>query len=44
MVTATFKIDPDEKLAVDKICKANGTNLSEFLRMCCRGLISDYNG
>lgn len=38
----TIRIEPDLKGATMAICERHGTNLSEFLRSCCRGLLRDY--
>lgn len=42
LVTQTFKMPEDLKLNVAKICKANGSNPSEFYRTCAQTLVDDY--
>ena len=42
MVPVTVKMHENVKDIASDICKTNGTNLSEFLRKCCEGLIRDY--
>lgn len=38
----SFRLEPEVKGRVIALCEAQGTTLSEFLRQCCLGLVSDY--
>lgn len=42
MVVQTFRIPQGLKDDVRRICEANGTTLSSWLRECCERLRSDY--
>jgi len=42
MVPLTIKISEEVKDSVTEICDRHGTTVSEFLRKCCEGLVSDY--
>ena len=44
LVNANFKINPIKKEIAEQICQKNAVTLSEFLRECVEGLISDYVG
>ena len=37
-----FRLDPELKRRAMQICEMSGTSLSEFLRQCVQGLVSDY--
>lgn len=41
-VTA-LRLRPDLKREAQSICERHGTTLSEFLRQCAVGLVSDYS-
>lgn len=41
-VMQSFILDPDLKIVLDKICRANGATASSFLRECCRRLAEEY--
>jgi hypothetical protein len=38
----SFRISTPLKNAATELCDRHGTNLSEFLRQCVIGLVSDY--
>lgn len=40
----SFRMKEDMANKVKDICDRHGTTMSEFLRHCCEGLISDYQG
>jgi hypothetical protein len=39
----SFRLSPDLKRAASGICQKHNTTVSEFLRQCVIGLVSDYN-
>lgn len=41
-ITVTAKMEQRTKDLASIICAKNGTNLSAFLRECCKGLVKDY--
>lgn len=42
LVTQTFKITPESKDIVKKICESNGTTPSKFYQKCTERLVADY--
>lgn len=42
-ITVTAKMEQRTKDLASMICAKNGTNLSAFLRECCKGLVRDYS-
>lgn len=40
----TFRVERVIKDKVTNICEAHGNSVSAFLRACCVGLVSDYQG
>lgn len=42
IITTSFKCDEETISLAHKICRSNGTNLSSYLRECCKSLIGDY--
>lgn len=43
MINCTFKLPPHVKALAEQICEKHGTNISVFLRECCKGLVKDYH-
>lgn len=42
MVNANFRLPPTTKKLAEEICRANGSDLSTFLRSCCETLVVEY--
>jgi len=42
MIQGSYRIDKEIKEAAEKICEANGTSLSRFVRNCVLALVRDY--
>lgn len=42
MITGTYKVPEKTKALASQICKQNGSDLSKFIRRCCKRLVADY--
>lgn len=42
MINISVRMPNDLKVEMSKHCEKHGTNLSEFLRMCCEAFLEDY--